>query len=202
MPRKTRGGDGSFSRRAALLMIGGGGLMAVSGTGSFSQVDADRGFSAETASDESALLGIKTFDVNFYNTNNDEKILELKNRTGSTVNITFTEPGFLEIEQVGDLRSGVWRDVEAKATKERSGSGPVKITITAESDTTSITATRTIEVDTDIGTVCRGPRETFSSQSDAITIEKTVEIEPGAVIKGKVTSGNCVILGEGAEVKS
>ena len=62
MAPKSRGGGGSLSRRAAIALIGGGGLLGFSGTGAFSQVDSDRPFSASTAEDDNALLKLEGFD--------------------------------------------------------------------------------------------------------------------------------------------
>jgi len=152
MAPTSRGGGGKLSRRTALLMIGGGGLMAVSGTGSFTQLEADRGFSAGTATDKNALLGIKTFGVTFENKGKKEKILELTNQTSSTLDISISSShDFLDIVQIDDLDKNKSGDVMAKATEERSNTSPIEVTITAESESVSVTATRELAVATDFG---------------------------------------------------
>jgi len=58
MAPKSRGGGGNISRRAAIALIGGGGLVGISSTGAFSQVDNSRGFGVSTATDANAQLRI------------------------------------------------------------------------------------------------------------------------------------------------
>jgi len=54
---KKRGGSGGLSRRAALALIGGGGLLGISSTGAFDQVQGQRPFDL-SVNDDNALLGV------------------------------------------------------------------------------------------------------------------------------------------------
>ena len=134
-------------------MIGGGGLMAVSGTGAFSNVDTERGFTTNTVSDENALLGIRTFNPSYNQKNNSKKILELSNQTESDLDIDITIPNhsFLTItKEPGDNlgASDGWVKVMVAVSGERRNTNPVDLTITAASENTTITATRTIDIQT------------------------------------------------------
>jgi len=62
MAQRKRGGGGGLSRRTALALIGGGGLLGIGGTGAFDQVKSNRRSTVSTVEDNSALLKLEGFD--------------------------------------------------------------------------------------------------------------------------------------------
>jgi len=166
MTPKSRGGGGKLSRRAAIALISGGGLLGLSGTGAFSQVDSNRVFDVATASDENALLGIKTTGVEFTQIGQTKTILQLKNQTDSTITLDpkdgvekNTIHNFLSIIKYpreikpaddSDNPEEDWVDVKANIIKKRNNQNPVELTINAVSEETTISAVRTLTVRTDV----------------------------------------------------
>lgn len=159
MARKSRGGGGKVSRRAAIALIAGGGTIAISGTGAFTQTDAPRKFSVTTATDENAFLGIRPVDVTFTQTGQQKTILELNNQTGSTVSLDNrdgveknTVHNFLSITNYpSEIQpTDGWVGVKARARKERENQTPIDLTINAESDSTSISVVYTVNISTNL----------------------------------------------------
>jgi molybdopterin-binding protein len=159
MAPKSRGDNGKITRRAAMALIAGGGTVAISGTGAFTQAKVPRKFSLATATDENALLGIKTVDVTFTQTRQTKTILKLNNQTNSPVSldnrngiVVNTVHNFLNIVEYPleiEPDDG-WVDVRAQARKKRKNETPIELTINAESDSTSISAVYTLNINTDI----------------------------------------------------
>lgn len=91
MPRKKR-----VTRRAALGLMAGGGLLAATETLGFSNVTANRGVNVETAADPDALVGL---DVNgTVQKNKQERLVTVTNNTsedglGVTVGLTAADSG-------------------------------------------------------------------------------------------------------------
>lgn len=179
MPRKSRSGDGSFSRRAALIMIGGGGLMAIGGTGAFDNVTANRGFDVSATSDENALLGIKTLNPSFKEKDKSKEILKLANKTElpfTDIDVEITsDHSFLDIEATDEIEpiepiapGDDWPAVKAHAWTDKYIEGPVELTITAESKETTITATRSVGATTNLGP--SSPEACPISPSPAISV--------------------------------
>jgi len=156
MAPTSRGGGGKLSRRAAIAMIAGGGTLAISGTGAFTQAETPRKFSVTTAADENALLGIKTLDVTFTETNNTKPILKLTNRTNSTLSLdslTVNPPNYLFLDYPNEIEPGNdWDEavVTAYVNEELPNGDPLEIEILAESDTTSITVVHTLEIKSEL----------------------------------------------------
>jgi cytoskeletal protein CcmA (bactofilin family) len=172
--------------------LGGGSLLAVSGTGAFDTVDANRGFEVSTTSDKNALLGIKTPEVTFDQTDVKKEILELYNRTDSTfddISVSVPSSSFLEISQLDDLEPGVWRVVEAKATEPQSGTGSTEVTITAESESTTVTVTRSLAATTDLGYPPACPISTGASALGPQNGDPNVDIK-NTEIDGDVSAEN------------
>jgi hypothetical protein len=78
-------GKKQVTRRAALGLIAGGGLLAATETLGFSNVTANRGVSIDTAADKDALLGIK-------NRKNPDQTPEFINNTADEMDITLSNP--------------------------------------------------------------------------------------------------------------
>ena len=156
MAPTSRGGGGKLSRRAAIALIAGGGTLAISGTGAFTQAKTPRRFSVTTAADENALLGIKTLDVTFTETNNTKPIFKLTNRTNSTLsldNLTVNPPNYLFLDYPNEIEPGNdWDEavVTAYINKELTNDDPLEVEILAESDTTSITVVHTLEIKSEL----------------------------------------------------
>lgn len=163
MARKSRGGGGKVSRRAAIALIAGGGTIAISGTGAFTQTDAPRKFSVTTTTDEDAFLGIRPVDVTFTQTGQQKTILELNNQTSSTLllddrngvekNMVYN---FLSITdypskiEPTDGWVGVEARLRARSRKKRKTQTPVELTINAESDSTSVSVVHTVNISTNL----------------------------------------------------
>jgi hypothetical protein len=214
---RQRGGSGGLSRRTALLLIGGGGLVAISGSGAFETVNAGRGFSVNSASDENALLGIKTFDPTYTQKNKPKKILELLNQTQSSftdisVSVSSSHT-FLTITETPDRLEPTdgWIPVEAETTAEPTDTSPVELTITAESDATTITATRLIGAATNLGypPACpvptgvgaRGPQDGDPNVDlNNTEIDGDVSAEKGSVDLHKVKINGNISAGENVTI--
>jgi hypothetical protein len=88
MAPKSRGGGGSLSRRAAVALIGGGGLLGLSGTGAFTQVDSERPFEVSTATGANAIVGIVSQgDVQ---KNTREAMVQFINNHSAEITVTVT----------------------------------------------------------------------------------------------------------------
>src|SRR6056297_2515486 len=76
----TSPGGGGLSRRAALALIGGGGLLGISASGAFDQVGANRPFDL-AVDDDNALLGIDVLGpITVTESGESVDVLELENR--------------------------------------------------------------------------------------------------------------------------
>lgn len=112
MAPKSRGGGGNFSRRAAVALIGGGGLLGVSSTGAFTQFDGDRAFAVSTASDENALLKIEGLNENkIYTEGTNGHTATISNRFNETLSIE-------NIKTAGSSGDNEWLKITQVATME------------------------------------------------------------------------------------
>ena len=154
---KKRGGSGGLSRRAALAMIGGGGLLGVSSTGAFDQVGADRAFNISVDNDK-ALLDVTLLQDSFEVLEDSEispDLLKIENqsseseRASEDPGITFNSvkiksPGYNRYVQfelnTEDLANGLTPDSSVTIPGTISGkrstasSIPITLTVTANSD--------------------------------------------------------------------
>ena len=171
---KKRGGSGGLSRRAALAMIGGGGLLGVSSTGAFDQVGADRAFNI-SVDNENALLDVTLLQDSFEVLEDSEispDLLKIENqsseseRASEDPGITFNSvkiksPGYNRYVQfelnTEDLANGLTPDSSVTIPGTISGkrstasSIPITLTVTANSDDDGIVieTTRTIYISVD-----------------------------------------------------
>ena len=90
MAPTSRGGGGKLSRRAALALIAGGGILGFTGTGAFDTVNANRGFDVSTADDDSALLGFEKKQTSGVDGSTIE-LVELTNRVGQDLDSVSVE---------------------------------------------------------------------------------------------------------------
>lgn len=79
-------GKKQVTRRAALGLMAGGGLLAATETLGFSNVTAGRGVSVSTADDPNALIGLTISDP--VQKNNQEPLLDIQNNTSETIDVT------------------------------------------------------------------------------------------------------------------
>lgn len=79
-------GKKQVTRRAALGLMAGGGLLAATETLGFSNVTAGRGVSVSTASDPNALIGLTVSDP--VQKNNREPLVDIENNTTETIAVT------------------------------------------------------------------------------------------------------------------
>jgi len=196
MAPTSRGGGGKLSRRAAIALIAGGGTLAISGTGAFTQAETPRRFSVTTAADENALLGIRAVDVTFTQIGQTKTILELNNQTNSTVSlddsngvVKNTVHNFLAIT---DYPSEIqptdgWVSVKARVREKRNNQNPVEVTINARSDSTSISAVYTVAVATDL-------------TIDGCPVTPRINVSVGEAAMSSQVSRQKVTIGEGDEV--
>ena len=150
-----RGGSGGLSRRAALALIGGGGLLGISASGAFDQVGANRPFDL-SVDDENALLGIEVFSpIEIDTSPATVDILKLQNRfpdaelTELTVS---SDSGILSVESLAGvtLQPGESETVRGTISVSESGQSIVDLTVTATTETERIETTRTVEVNATI----------------------------------------------------
>lgn len=95
MAPESRGGGGGLSRRAAIALISGGGLLAVSGSGAFDSVEGDRGFDVGTSDNPNeAVLGVTELRDRFaqlLTSTSSEPLLKLiNNQSQALVDIEIT----------------------------------------------------------------------------------------------------------------
>lgn len=212
MPRKTRGGDGSISRRAALLLIGGGGLMAVSGTGSFSQVEGSRRFGVGTTNDQDALLGISSIPNPLeLQSQSTVKLFELTNQLPNsklTVSVSADKSWFSVTSPNNDtLDSDEDTPVRGRLTNSGgSVGGTVEFTITATSKGSDqgrakIEATRSTQINANssplkkiIGLVSKHELEFYKSNRDGtitqILSESAKDLEAIGTIGSDIYANN------------
>jgi len=154
MPPKSRGDGGKLSRRAALALIAGGGILGLTGTGAFDTVDANRGFDVSTADDDNALLGIDIPAEVTMPVGSSEELFSLENQAGVQLSVQVESPeDWLDIETA--VREGETVDtggsISISGTVSAGGSGTASVRITAteiasasDESGISIQATRTI----------------------------------------------------------
>ena len=104
MTPRSRGGGGKLSRRAAIALISGGGLLGLTSTGAFTQVDGNREFDISSASDENAFLSIEGLDENKNYTDGhtftiSNKFNEVLSRETVKTAGSFGDDEWLKIEQ-------------------------------------------------------------------------------------------------------
>jgi len=156
MPR-GRGGSGGLSRRAALALIGGGGLLGVSSTGAFDQVQGQRPFDL-SVNDENALLGVEVFSpVEISSSPATVDILELQNRFADSelTNLSVSaDSDLLAVESLSGvtLQPTEKRTVSGTVSTDESPTQAVTLTITVSTDTEQIETTRTVDVVADLAT--------------------------------------------------
>lgn len=125
-------GKKQVTRRAALGLIAGGGVLGASETLGFSNVTADRGVSIDTAADEDALLGIKNREnpdqtPEFVNNTADEMEITLSNPSESNQGATFNVIG-------GGSGSTVTFSLASGASQEVEIEGPNPTTVDIDAD--------------------------------------------------------------------
>ena len=163
MAPESRGGGGSLSRRAAIALIGGGGLLGLSGTGAFTQVDGSRPFSVATATDANALLAVEGFDED--ETYNSPHTVTLENQLSKTLdnnNTVSIENGNLKFESGGQslemetLDPGDEDSFKLVIPNKEDGEDDVevssKITILYKGSGTTVEITRQITITSDNST--------------------------------------------------
>ncbi|TQQ79832.1 hypothetical protein EGH24_10090 [Halonotius terrestris] len=157
MPPKSRGGSGGLSRRAALALIGGGGLLGISASGAFDQVGAQRPFDL-AVDDDNALLGIETFGpIEVTQSDVTVDVMELHNRfpdaVFDSVSVT-TDSSILSIsdplERGETLANDERLTVRGRVESDRSRTANVELTITVSGSSERIETTRTITVAVDL----------------------------------------------------
>ena len=168
---KKRGGSGGLSRRTALALISGGGLLGISSTGAFDQVGADRAFDI-SVDDNNALLGVTLLQDSFEVSEKSEinpDLLQIENQssesegaseeTGTTFNSVKVEvPQYNRYVQfeldTEDLDDGLAPDSSVtipstiSGKKSTTSSIPITLTVTASSDDEGIVieTTRTVSI--------------------------------------------------------
>jgi len=90
MAPKSKGDGGKLSRRAAVALIAGGGILGFTGTGAFDTVNANRGFDVSTADDDSALLGFERKQTSGVDGSTIE-LIELTNQVGQDLDSVSVE---------------------------------------------------------------------------------------------------------------
>lgn len=206
-------GSGGLSRRAALALIGGGGLLSVSASGAFDRVDANRPFELEV-DDENALLGVDLVSDPIQVSESDvtRDIVTLTNRFSdgtelSSVSVT-ADGSLLEIADLEavTIDAGDSYTVEGTITADESTSETITLTIAVRTDSERIEITRSLTVTTDISSPgdCSGPRQVITSQvnGDIDDDTGTVEIAANVQVKGSVDAVGCVILRKNAQIQS
>ncbi|WP_157744230.1 hypothetical protein [Halopenitus persicus] len=125
----------------------------VFGTGAFSAVTADRIGEIDTASDETALLGVDIEDRSI-RTNQEVVLATVTNRfDGAVENVSVQvvdEGGFNRVRITGtpdSLQPGESGDIRGRVVCGSQSSGTVDITITAEGTFGSVELTRSVDID-------------------------------------------------------
>lgn len=199
-------GSGGLSRRAALALIGGGGLLSVSASGAFDRVDANRPFELEV-DDENALLGIETFTpIDVDSSPETVDLLELTNRfsdaTLTEVSVS-SDDAILSVEDLAGLtlQAGESETVSGTVTVNESGQWTVTLTITVTTASERIEATRTVTIDSTIAgyepgtcpvSVPVGP-DALPEQESAGSISVTNQAVAGGIDAG----GSVTVTGNG-----
>ncbi|MGM0605467.1 MAG: hypothetical protein ACQETB_07315 [Halobacteriota archaeon] len=152
--RRSVGSSGSLSRRSALALLGGGGLLAMSGSGAFDAVSADRAFTVDVSDDDEARLGIE-IDAPTVTDGDSITVLRLTNGFGEawdSITVSVLSSGTLDVtvEEIltanETVSPGDSIDVDATVSCDTAGTVPVQLEITASGPTESVTAVRTVEV--------------------------------------------------------
>ena len=82
MDPKSRGGSGKLSRRSALALVAGGGILSLTGSGAFSEVDTNRSFGVTTAKDDEALLQLTGLELPY----EEGAEIEITDKSGGSIN--------------------------------------------------------------------------------------------------------------------
>lgn len=173
--------SGELSRRAALLLIAGGGLLGVTAAGAYDQVSARRPFGVGV-NDASALVGIA--DQGPVKRNSRDPMVEITNNTSASVTYTirlvtctngtlYNNAGGSGCSVTFTLAGGNSRivDLEAKTT------GTVDYRINAESSGFSITTTGSVEAEA-------------GNVAGAVLIQKPVNDQEFTAVPPQGNSGN------------
>ena len=197
-------------------MIIGGGTVAIGGSGAFTRASAPREFSVTTATDENALLGVRTVDVTFTQIGQTRPILELNNQTGSTIKLDNkngitkdTIHNFLvSIQYPSEIEpDDGWIEVTAGIRKKRKNQNPVEVTVNAQSDSTSISVIQALEIATDLS--IEGcpvtPSTDISVGNDAMGDEISshdleINQDVDGIVKTEPSSNAKITIKEGATV--
>jgi hypothetical protein len=160
---KRSGRSGKLSRRTALALIAGGGLVSLSGAGAFSQINANRPSNVGTASDENALLGIDIPAEVSMPVGSSKELFTLENQTSGQVSVQVESlETWLEIEDAVSPPDSETVDTSASipisGTLNAGGGGNADVQITAtrvtdagEESGLSIQARRTVPIKTSSG---------------------------------------------------
>jgi predicted acyltransferase (DUF342 family) len=185
--------------------------LGISSTGAFDQVQGQRPFGL-SVNDSNALLGIELFSpIEISSSSATVDVLELQNRFPNTdlaeISVS-SDSTVLSIESVTNvtLQPGESRVIRGDAYMSESGSETTILTVTADTGTERIEATRSVTIEADIPSVtdCVGPRQIINSQinGDVDDDKGTVELAANVQVKGSVDAVGCVILGENAKIES
>ncbi|WP_133304639.1 hypothetical protein [Halonotius aquaticus] len=202
---RGRGGSGGLSRRAALALISGGGLLGISSTGAFDQVGADRAFDI-SVDDNDALLGVTLLEESFEVSEGAEirrDLLKIENRSSDSTessedskiefnSVKIEAPDYNRYVYLGinteKLDGGLAPETSVtipstiSGKKSTTSSIPIKLTITASSDEEGIVieTTRTVYISVAASGYEPGTCPVTFTDSNAIkgeNVSKSVENE-------------------------
>ncbi|MFW5958451.1 MAG: hypothetical protein ACOCQ3_00455 [Natronomonas sp.] len=222
--RRDRGGSGGISRRTALALIAGGGLLGVSVSGAFDSVRGDRPFDVGVASDQNARLVIDTREPSGSN-GAVVTLLELENQASGSftdLDVSVLSSGSLDLDVEEPLDSGetfdpgdepLAIDAMVSCTDDVTESVDVELVVSGPGE--RVEATRSITVTCraeDRGPIqvpaCNlsptGGEESINlrgnDSTDDITGEYDVYVSGGATVDGSIDVTGQVTLTNGARV--
>lgn len=222
--RRNRSGSGGISRRTALTLLGGGGLLGVGVSGAFDSVRGDRPFDVGVSGDQNARLVI---DLHEPSGSHGEVVtlLELENQASeplTNIDVTVVSSGSIELDVAEPLDSGGTFDpgddalsIDALLSCSDGVTETVDLELVASGPGERIEATRSMEVTClvdEIGPIqvpaCNlgptGAKEEIyvrgSDSPDGISGEFDVYVSGGARVEGPIDVTGQVTLSNGARV--
>lgn len=214
MAPESRGGGGGLSRRAAIALITGGGLLGISGTGAFGQVDGDRAFSVSTADNANALLKIdglkdgeayeEPHEVTITNRFNDEFDDNTISVSSGNLKVKSSQSSSPKNEiNPSPLAPKEDDSFFIVATSEQSGQKQGEISVVYSGSDKEVELKRDISIDaeTDGSDDCSGPRRKVESKEERVDNSRTVELREKVEVTEYVNSDGCIILFEEAVIK-
>lgn len=221
--RRDRGGSGSISRRTALALLGGGGLLGVTVSGAFDSVRGDRPFDVGVSGDGDARLVIDL--ENPSGSNGDTlTLLELENQASgsfSDLDVTVTSTGSLGLDVEEPLGPGETFDPGGAVSIVATVSCTEDVTETVDLEIVTSGPNERIEATRSIDVTCRGDfqgpiqvpacdLDSTGSEadvhigrndtSDGIAGEYDVYVSGGASVAGDIDVTGTVDLTNGASV--